>query len=57
LKDSRVSIIRSKTAFTRPVGELKEHVALLREQGLAVPPPVPEPKVTIQNAKTAAPVV
>ena len=35
---------------------MKEHVASLREQGLPVPPPVPEPKVTIQDAHTAAPV-
>jgi predicted RNase H-like HicB family nuclease len=30
---------------------MKEHVALLREQGLTVPAPASEPKVTIQNAK------
>ena len=36
---------------------MKEHVAVLREQGLPVPPPVREPKVTIQNARTAAPVI
>ena len=31
---------------------MEEHVALLREQGLPVPPSVHDPKVTIQNAKT-----
>jgi len=30
---------------------IQEHVALLQEQGLPVPPPVAEPKVIIQNAK------
>ena len=30
---------------------MEEHVALLREQGLAVPAPVNEPVVTIQNAR------
>jgi len=30
---------------------MQEHVALLREQGLAVPPISLEPKVVIQNAK------
>ncbi|MGH9430466.1 MAG: type II toxin-antitoxin system HicB family antitoxin [Terriglobia bacterium] len=28
-----------------------EHVALLREEGLPVPPPASEPKITIQNTK------
>lgn len=32
---------------------MQEHVCLLREQGLPVPPPNPEPKVTIQNAQPA----
>jgi len=31
---------------------MEEHVALLREQGLPVPPPTSEPKITIQNART-----
>ncbi|MGO9269301.1 MAG: type II toxin-antitoxin system HicB family antitoxin [Terriglobia bacterium] len=30
---------------------MEEHVALLREQGLPVPPAAIDPKVTIQNAK------
>ena len=30
---------------------IAEHVALLREQGMPVPPASPEPKVVIQNAK------
>jgi predicted RNase H-like HicB family nuclease len=33
---------------------IKEHVALLREQGLPVPDPTPDPKITIQNARAAA---
>jgi len=33
---------------------MKEHVALLREQGLGVPDPNPDPKITIQNAREAA---
>jgi len=36
---------------------MEEHVALLREQGLPVPPSAGDPKVTIQNAKTASPVL
>ena len=32
---------------------MKEHVALLREQGLRVPDPNPDLRVTIQNAKEA----
>ncbi len=32
---------------------IQEHVALLQEEGLPVPPPTPEPKITIQNAKIA----
>jgi len=34
---------------------MEEHVALLREQRLPVPPPARDPRVTIQNAKTVAP--
>jgi len=30
---------------------MEEHVALLREQGLPIPPPSSEPRVVIQNAK------
>ena len=30
---------------------MEEHIALLREHGLPVPPSGSEPKVTIQNAK------
>ena len=33
---------------------MKEHVALLREQGLEVPAPDPDPKVTIQNSRQPA---
>lgn len=33
---------------------MAEHVELLRQQGLAVPEPNPDPKVTIENAKTVA---
>ena len=33
---------------------MKEHVALLRAQGLPVPGPNPDPKITIQNSKEAA---
>jgi predicted RNase H-like HicB family nuclease len=34
---------------------MKEHVALLKEQGLAVPPNVKDPKIIIQNeARLAA---
>jgi predicted RNase H-like HicB family nuclease len=33
---------------------IKEHVALLREQGLPVPQPNPDPKITIQNSRRAA---
>ncbi|HIJ73328.1 MAG TPA: type II toxin-antitoxin system HicB family antitoxin [Candidatus Hydrogenedentes bacterium] len=33
---------------------MKEHVGLLREQGLSVPEPNPDPKITIQNAKNTA---
>ena len=30
---------------------MKEHAELLEDQGLPVPPPNPDPKITIQNAK------
>jgi predicted RNase H-like HicB family nuclease len=30
---------------------MKEHVELLRKQGLPVPEPNPDPKITVQNAK------
>ncbi len=33
---------------------MEEHVALLREQGLSVPPPAGDPKITIQNARPVA---
>jgi len=33
---------------------MKEHVDLLREQGLAVPEVNPDPTIVIQNAKKAA---
>lgn len=33
---------------------MKEHVALLSEQGLPVPNPNPDPTITIQNAKETA---
>ena len=33
---------------------MKEHVALLREQGLPIPTPNPDPKITIQNSRHAA---
>jgi len=33
---------------------MKEHVDLLAKQGLSVPPANPDPRVTIQNAKTPA---
>jgi predicted RNase H-like HicB family nuclease len=36
---------------------MQEHVSLLREQGLPVPPPSCEPKVVIQNAKPVGRVV
>jgi predicted RNase H-like HicB family nuclease len=32
---------------------MKEHVELLREQGLAVPEANPDPRITIQNAREA----
>lgn len=31
---------------------MKEHVALLREQGIDVPDPNPDPRIVIQNANT-----
>lgn len=33
---------------------MKEHVALLRDQGLPVPPPSSNPEVTIKNAAAMA---
>ncbi len=33
---------------------MEEHVALLREQGLPVPVPTGDPKITIQNARPVA---
>jgi predicted RNase H-like HicB family nuclease len=33
---------------------MREHVELLREQGLPVPPPNPDPTVVIQNERRAA---
>jgi hypothetical protein len=30
---------------------MKEHVALLKKQGLPVPPINPDPRITIQNEK------
>jgi len=33
---------------------MREHVELLREQGLPVPKPNPDPKITIQNTRQAA---
>lgn len=33
---------------------MREHVELLRERGLPVPTPNPDPKITIQNAQQAA---
>ena len=33
---------------------MREHVALLQEQGLPVPAPNPDPKIVIQNEKQAA---
>lgn len=32
---------------------MKEHVEVLRQQGLPVPEPNPDPKIMIQNAKQA----
>jgi len=32
---------------------MKEHVQLLQEQGLPIPPSTPDPKVIIQNAKSS----
>ncbi len=32
---------------------MKDHVELLKEQGLAVPPTNPDPTITIQNAAAA----
>ena len=33
---------------------MKEHVELLKEQGLSVPPRNPDPKITIENERKAA---
>lgn len=33
---------------------MREHIALLREQGLPVPPLNPNPKITIENEKKRA---
>jgi predicted RNase H-like HicB family nuclease len=33
---------------------MKEHMALLREQGLSVPPMNPDPRIVIQNEKKRA---
>ncbi len=33
---------------------MKEHVSLLRERGLPVPPPNPDPKIVIQNSREPA---
>jgi predicted RNase H-like HicB family nuclease len=33
---------------------MKEHVAILRERGLPVPPENGDPKIIVQNAKAAA---
>ncbi|MBC8876126.1 MAG: type II toxin-antitoxin system HicB family antitoxin [Planctomycetes bacterium] len=33
---------------------MKEHIALLNEKQLPVPPPNSDPKITIQNTKTSA---
>ncbi len=34
---------------------MEEHVALLREHNLPVPPPVADPRVVIQNSKGVSP--
>ena len=33
---------------------MKEHIAVIKEQGLLVPPQNPDPRVVIQNEKKAA---
>jgi predicted RNase H-like HicB family nuclease len=33
---------------------MKEHIALLKEQGLAIPPINPDPRIIIQNEKKLA---
>ena len=33
---------------------MKEHISMLEEQGLAIPPKNPDPKIIIQNEKKAA---
>ena len=42
--------------FGDPAG-MREHVAVLREQGLPVPPRNPDPKVVIQNERGEEPAV
>jgi predicted RNase H-like HicB family nuclease len=36
---------------------MREHITILEEQHLPVPPENPDPKIVIQNAKNHAPVV
>jgi predicted RNase H-like HicB family nuclease len=33
---------------------MKDHVALLKEQGLTIPPANPDPRITVQNEKKRA---
>ena len=33
---------------------MKDHIALLKEQGLAIPPTNPDPRITVQNEKKLA---
>jgi predicted RNase H-like HicB family nuclease len=33
---------------------MKEHIALLKEQGLTIPPTNPDPRITVQNEKKRA---
>ena len=33
---------------------MKEHIALLKEQGLTIPPPNPDPRITIRNEHETA---
>ena len=46
--------IPSKIVSTKPRGGMKEHVELLREQGLPIPAANPDPRITVQNAKMGA---
>jgi predicted RNase H-like HicB family nuclease len=39
----------------RALAGMDEHVVLLREQGLPVPPENPNPRIVIQNQQTLAP--